>query len=242
MSLKTNDMDRSTGKINAGSMADIAFLLLIFFLVTTTMEVDAGIHRNLPVKLNNPPPTPPVPERDVLNIQVNKDDELFVEDQVIAMNELEDVCRSFYIANSNGAETDASMPEYSLVTESDCIQEIIPLQSAVDENQNDKYANKELQKWQRRLTICALEGGSYYEISKRAIVRLKNQASTTYGTYIAIQNSLKKVVNELRQERCDRYGWGNYFEINEDTQKGKEKIQMLRLLVPERIIEAKIER
>ena len=62
---------RELQEINAGSMADIAFLLLIFWLVTTTIESDMGIKRQLP------PPVPPdidVPqakEQNVFNVKVN---------------------------------------------------------------------------------------------------------------------------------------------------------------------------
>ncbi len=65
---------RTVPEINAGSMADIAFLLLIFFLVATTMEVDGGIARKLPQK--QPPhqtPPPKLKEKNVLqNFAVKK--------------------------------------------------------------------------------------------------------------------------------------------------------------------------
>lgn len=234
-------MDRNSSQINAGSMADIAFLLLIFFLVTTTMEVDAGIQRNLPLK-QEIITVPPLNKRDVLDIQVNSKNELMVEDQFIELNELEEVCRSFYTANSQGAETDITLPAYTLITENQCIEEIMSRQRIVDQNPYDRFAKKELEKWQLRMDICSLHGGAYNEISKRAVVRLKNSAGTTYGTYIGIQNTLKKVVVQLRQERCQALGWGNYFDLNEGVAAEKKKIRMLRLLVPERIVESKIEK
>jgi len=75
-------MARPVKEINAGSMADIAFLLLIFFLVTTTMDVDTGLVRRLP-----PPPDPTVtpPEiknRNVFVVLINAYDQLLVEGQV----------------------------------------------------------------------------------------------------------------------------------------------------------------
>jgi hypothetical protein len=73
---------RENSEINAGSMADIAFLLLIFFLVTTTMDVDSGIARKLPEK------TPPdqkndviVKEKNVFDIVVNRNNQILVENE-----------------------------------------------------------------------------------------------------------------------------------------------------------------
>jgi len=86
--------DRLENHVNAGSMADIAFLLLIFFLVTTTIVEDKGIL----VKL---PPWDPDQEaidvntKNVLTILVNQNDEVFAEKNIIPVSELKDVTKTF---------------------------------------------------------------------------------------------------------------------------------------------------
>ncbi|HSV88825.1 MAG TPA: biopolymer transporter ExbD, partial [Bacteroidales bacterium] len=75
-------MARLNPEINAGSMADIAFLLLIFFLVTTTMDVDTGIMRMLPPPIDpNAPPPPEIKERNVFVVLIDFQDRLLVEGQ-----------------------------------------------------------------------------------------------------------------------------------------------------------------
>ncbi len=73
---------RELPEINAGSMADIAFLLLIFFLVTTTMDVDTGISRKLPEK-QDPDIKPPIlKEKNVFIITVNRNNDILVEGEI----------------------------------------------------------------------------------------------------------------------------------------------------------------
>lgn len=65
-------------EINAGSMADIAFLLLVFFLVTTTMNQDIGLRVSLPQWIETPPDPKPKNKRNVLDVVMTKSDQLFV--------------------------------------------------------------------------------------------------------------------------------------------------------------------
>lgn len=74
-------MAKKVPEINAGSMADISFLLLIFFLVTTTMDVDSGIVRRLPPPPEKDAEIPEVKERNIFNILVNKNDRLFIDNR-----------------------------------------------------------------------------------------------------------------------------------------------------------------
>lgn len=72
-------MARPLQEINAGSMADIAFLLLIFFLVTTTMDVDTGIGRRLPPPLTGDEKPPDIKERNIFTVMINNRDRLLID-------------------------------------------------------------------------------------------------------------------------------------------------------------------
>jgi len=92
---------RENPEINAGSMADIAFLLLIFFLVTTTMNVDSGISKKLSEK---PPPdyVPPIiKEKNIFEVNINRNNELLVEDARMEIKELKEAAKAF-IDNGGG--------------------------------------------------------------------------------------------------------------------------------------------
>ena len=88
---------RTSPEINAGSMADIAFLLLIFFLVTTTMDVDSGITRRLPPPVEKPDEDIKINARNILNVLVNKNDRLLVDGKPGDIRTLKDVAKNFMI-------------------------------------------------------------------------------------------------------------------------------------------------
>jgi biopolymer transport protein ExbD len=86
---------RATQEINAGSMADIAFLLLIFFLVTTTMDVDTGISRKLPPPLDPSVKPPDIKQRNIFTVLVNSRDRLAVDGEPINIGDLRQRTKTF---------------------------------------------------------------------------------------------------------------------------------------------------
>lgn len=80
--------DREEASIPTAGMADIAFLLLIFFLVTTTINVDTGIGMTLPPKLKPEQQPPPVKDRNLMKILVNAQGQVLVEEERASLGQI----------------------------------------------------------------------------------------------------------------------------------------------------------
>jgi biopolymer transport protein ExbD/glutaredoxin len=95
---------RSAPEVNAGSMADIAFLLLIFFLVTTTIEKDSGIARQLAPLEDVDPPDIVIKKKNIFQVNINKNNAIFVETagdgKVVELKDLRQMAVAFI---DNGA-------------------------------------------------------------------------------------------------------------------------------------------
>tara|TARA_B100001778_G_C18570925_1_gene622547 strand:+ start:944 stop:1489 length:546 start_codon:yes stop_codon:yes gene_type:complete len=142
---------RGVQEINAGSMADIAFLLLIFFLVTTTMDVDSGIARKLP-----PMPDEEMQEDDsqinaknIYVVLINTNNQLLVEGELMDISQLREGAKRFI--NNNGIDPNLSEnPDKAIISlQNDrgteyktYIQVQNELAAAYNELRNDAALNK----------------------------------------------------------------------------------------------------
>lgn len=103
-------MARKIPEIPTASLADMAFLLLIFFLVTTTMDVDSGLERRLPqwvdpnLEIDD---DIQIKERNVFVVLVNRDNNLLVENEWTRVEDLREKAKEF-MANPSNAE---NLPE-----------------------------------------------------------------------------------------------------------------------------------
>jgi len=147
-------MARPVGEINAGSMADIAFLLLIFFLVATTMDIDTGIIRRLPPPL--PPDTTPeeINKRNVFEVLINSADMLLVNKVPTDISTLRERAKNFLSTNHD--INDTRYPEWKPVD----VEGIgnVRISKGVISLQNDRGTSYEMYiKVQNELTAAVTE-------------------------------------------------------------------------------------
>lgn len=106
--------ERQSTEINAGSMADIAFLLLIFFLVTTTIVSDSAIPFTLPEKVEKEIDQQ-IKDRNVFKVIVNSNDDLLVEDERMELAVLREEAVKF-LSNNGKDENLSESPKDAIVS------------------------------------------------------------------------------------------------------------------------------
>ncbi|MEQ8714029.1 MAG: biopolymer transporter ExbD [Cyclobacteriaceae bacterium] len=105
---------KSEPQVSTGSMADIAFLLLIFFLVATTLQRDRGLMLQLPP--DAPPTETPVNERNLFKIRINSHNQFLVEEAVVhdLSGTTEEIQR--FVLNPNNDSRYAESPQKAIVS------------------------------------------------------------------------------------------------------------------------------
>lgn len=111
---KSSRARRVKNEVNAGSMADIAFLLLIFFLVTTTIAEEEGILVKLPPIEAFSEPTP-VNQNNVFTVKVNAANEILAENKVISISLLKEAAKE-HITNPQQLANRPKSPRKALVS------------------------------------------------------------------------------------------------------------------------------
>lgn len=259
---------REIPEINAGSMADIAFLLLIFFLVTTTMEKDTAYIRQIPKLIEVVTDPVEIEERNVCAIAANnknqllfrgkemKDPDLISEKILEFYRKNEGLSKSEVTAalNSPGSER-FNFPFYSYITKEEMktsldasekeAEDYEKLPGATEELIDFKY--KQVDEWLEKQKALELYGkGGLPEIHFQAHIRVEVMSETQYALFAKIQSEIEEAIYELRDDAA-RDIFGESYGIikkrramdKEDEARDQRKLDLLNVLYPARIIEVK---
>lgn len=181
---------RKVPGLNASSTADISFILLIFFLVVTSMDTDTGLVRRLP-----PPPDPNQQEEDVkikgrnvLVVQVNMNNDI-----------------SYYYGDqANRVFVPSATPE-----------DIYTIAKEFIANPGNKPNMPEFHPADPPLPILGA-----YPVTKNHVISVQTDRSTKYEVYFQIQNSLMKAYNDVRDEFAMSKFGKHYSQIDEESDEG----------------------
>lgn len=184
---------RKVPAINGSSMADISFLLLIYFLLTSSMDTDSGLARRLPPPPQNidQPDKVDVQRRNLMVVSVNFRDEIMA-------------------ANQSGTEW------YYTVNELEGRGSKVSLKDKVKEfvlNTNNSIDLPEVTDKEFEAPIGTIP------VTEAHVISLQNDATTSYKMYIVVQNELVRAYNELRQDAAKKYFNTDYSELSEEQQR-----------------------
>lgn len=241
---------REIPEINAGSMADIAFLLLIFFLVTTTMDRDQAYVRNIPKKIELTEIVK-IEERNILAIRANSLNQLMVRNEMVAdPDDISDKIIEFYQKNEKQNDPTNNYPMYTRIgmdfinTQINQIEsEISSLESQDAPSEMIDFKYSQVDEWAKKKKSLQLFGGPELpEIHFQANIRIEVQDATEYGLFAKIQTEIEEAIYELRNGQAERifnesYGTIKKRYATDQDPADKAKLNLLEVLYPARIIE-----
>ena len=199
---------RKAPSINSSSSADLAFTLLIFFLVVTSMDTDEGLARLLPRWVpEDQIQDQEIKKRNILNVMVNKDNAIlmgdnYIEGSVEKQNEqirkkaIEFITATGQFAGDRGPEMKEVDPEKS--------PELMKLIVAKDPT---------------------------VRVAKSHVISLQSDYGTSYEKYIQLQNELVAAYNTLRQEAAQKYFQKDYDEevLSQDEAKALKDLYPMNI-------------
>ncbi len=244
---------REVPEINAGSMADIAFLLLIFFLVTTTMDKDQAFLRAIPKKVLVPPVPKPIEERDICAIKANSNNQLSFRNDLLANpDDISEKVVEYYRYNESKNDLTSNYPLYTRISLSEIEvkmgeinQEIERMESTPDQSEDIlKYRYEELAAWQTKYDALKLYGKqSLPEVSSQAHVRVEVQKKTNYELFAKIHTEIQEAIYILRNDAAMKL-WNTSYgvitkrvDVDPKNVEDKAKLDLLKLLYNVNIIE-----
>lgn len=218
-------------------MADIAFLLLVFFLVTTTFSKENIQDERLPRKAEDVEMK--LKDYNILEILANKNDDILIEREyeVETVEEISEYVIKFYKHPSS--EDKVKWPEVKLITADYCKTKMATFQQYVnDPEQGERYQDS-LAMYEKKLQACELFGGSFKEISNSAVVAITLDNSTKYETYIMVLDGILTGLAQMRNELCQEKFGRSFDELDDDIPEEKEIKDAIQLVYPKRIFKAK---
>ena len=183
---------RKSAEVNSSSMADIAFLLLIFFLVTTTIATDRGLTLQLPPKPdpNQPPPDITKNSRNIFTILVNSQDRLLVEEEPLSdVTQMKDMVKDFVLNFGNPSDEDKEL--YNALPAS--------LKSQVNRNPESSDGPSEA------VVSFKTDRGTSYEIYIAVLDQLQGAYYEIYGERVGISAEEFRNLDRTKPDQKGKY-------------------------------------
>lgn len=166
-------------EIPSSSLADIAFLLLVFFLIVTTIDSDTGIGMVLPPPPDEANPPPPIRERNLLKILVNSQGLILINERPASVQEVK--ARVMEFVDNNGRDENLSIdPKAAIVSIKTDRQ--TPYRTYISMLDEVRAAYKELRDGQARAQF----GITYDEYRSRLVTASEDMIKEVYPMNVSI--------------------------------------------------------